>query len=259
MAQRVFSSMPPRVFRTIRLLPGIGDAMLRMVDATYPPHALLVRRIRKGPLRDMVLEVDPRALDMVIGSYEPAIQSLIEETLRPGDVAFDVGSNLGYFTLLMATKVGHDGRVVAFEPDPEMFSALERNLDRNSDAAASPVRALSVAAGAAQGKVRFARGWRATRGRIVATGGDFDVDVITIDEASKRHGLPRLLKIDVEGGELDVLRGAGSVLTQARPLVLVEVHSTELEIQCASFLESLGYTCSRRVDIGKKEPYLLAV
>lgn len=250
--------MPPRVFRTIRLLPWIGDAMLRMVDAIYPPHALLMRRIRKGPLRDMILEVDPRALDMVIGSYEPAIQSLIEETLRPGDIAFDVGSNLGYFTLMMAKKVGSGGQVVAFEPDPEMFSALKRNLGRNSDAAA-PVRALSVAAGAARGKVRFARGWRATRGRIVATGGDLDVDVMTVDEASKRYGLPRLLKIDVEGGELDVLCGAGSVLTETRPLVLVEVHSSELETRCARFLEGLGYNCSRRVDIGKKEPYLLAV
>lgn len=250
--------MPPRLFRAIRLVPVLGDAMLRMVDAVYPPHALLMRRIRRGPLRDMVLEVDPRALDMVIGSYEPAIQSLIEATLRPGDVAFDVGSNLGYFTLLMATKVNPDGRVVAFEPDPEMFAALERNLERNSDAATA-VTPLPVAAGAAQGKVRFARGWRATRGRVVASGGDLDVDVTTVDETSERYGSPRLLKIDVEGGELDVLRGARAVLSEARPLVLVEVHSIQLEAQCARFLESLDYECSRQVDIGKKEPYLLAV
>lgn len=257
-ARRLFSSMPPRLFRTLRLLPGIGDAMLRRVDAAFPPHALLMRRIRKGPLHNMVLEIDPRALDMVIGSYEPAIQTVLETTLRPGDVAFDVGSNLGYFTLLMARSVGPDGRVVAFEPDPDMFSALERNLTRNARGVSS-VTPLAVAAGATQGKVRFARGWRATRGRVVARGGDLEVDVSRIDDAAERYGVPRLMKIDVEGGELDVLRGARTVLTTAKPLVLVEVHSAQLETQCAQFLEDFGYECSRRADVGKKEPYLLAV
>ncbi|MDQ4095464.1 MAG: FkbM family methyltransferase, partial [Actinomycetota bacterium] len=252
-----FSAMPPRLFRAVRLVPGLGDGMLRIADAAFPAHTLLTKRIRKGPLRDMVLDVDPRALDMVIGRYEPAIQSVIDATLRAGDVAFDVGSNLGYFTLLMAKKVAPGGRVVAFEPDPEMFAALSTNLTRNL-ADADHVTPLAKAAGAAAGKVRFARGWRATRGRVVPTGGDLEVETVALDDAADRFGTPRLLKIDVEGAELDVLRGARGVLKEARPLVLVEVHSTDLEIECARLLERLGYTCSRQADVGKKEPYLLA-
>ena len=239
-------------------MPGVGDAMLRMVDATFPAHELLTRRIRSGPLRDMVLDVDPRALDMVIGRYEPAIQAVLETTLHPGDIAFDVGSNLGYFTLLMTTKVGPTGRVVAFEPDPEIFEALEKNLARNVTDR-ERVSALSVAAGPARGRVRFARGWRATRGKVVSSGGDLEVDVIDIDNVAKGVGAPRLLKIDVEGGELDVLHGARTVLSKAKPVVLVELHSAELERQCTELLEDLGYACSRRTDIGKKEPYVLAV
>ena len=80
-----------------------------------------------------------------------------------------------------------------------------------------------------------------------------------IDDVADRFGMPRLLKIDVEGAELDVLQGARDVLKGAKPLVLVEVHSDELEKECAQFLEGLGYDCSRQVDVGKKESYLLAV
>ena len=253
----VFSAIPPRLFRSLRLLPGLGDVMLRAIDGSFPTNALLPRRIRSGPLRDMVLEVDPRALDMVIGRYEPAIQSVLESTLRSGDVAFDIGSNLGYFTLLMARVVGPEGRVVAFEPDPEMFSALGRNLARNNEET-DRVAAIPNAVGAAKGKVRFARGWRATRGRIVPEGGDLEVEVTTIDDVAQRFGLPGLVKIDVEGAELEVLRGASTVLEEARPRLVVEIHSPELERACGQLLDEFGYSWSRHTDVGKKEPYLLA-
>jgi FkbM family methyltransferase len=254
---RFFSSMSPRLFHFIRLLPGVGDAMLWAIDATSSPHALLLKRIRAGPLSGMTLEVDPRALDMVIGRYEPAIQAVLESTLRKGGVAFDIGANLGYFTLVMAKQVGPGGRVVSFEPDPEMFSALTRNIERNIDDAKGIV-AVPGAVGAEAGTVRFARGWRSTRGKIVSSGGDLEVELMKVDDAADRFGVPRLLKIDVEGAELDVLRGAGAILKSEKPLVLVEVHSDELERSCARLLEEFGYECARRVDLGKREPYLVA-
>lgn len=256
--RKLFSSMPPRLFRFIRLLPGAGDAMLRAIDATSPPHALLLKRIRAGPLSGMTLDVDPRALDMVIGRYEPAIQAVLESTLRAGDVAFDIGANLGYFTLVMAKQVGPRGRVVSFEPDPEMFSALTRNVGRNvgdSDG----IIAVPAALGAEAGAGRFARGSRSTRGKVVSAGGDLEVDLMKVDDAADRFGVPRLLKIDVEGAELDVLRGAPTVLKSEKPLVLVELHSEELERCCTQLLEEFGYECARRVDLGKREPYLIAI
>jgi FkbM family methyltransferase len=249
--------MPPRLFRFIRLLPGVGDAMLWAIDSTSPPHALLLKRIRSGPLSGMTLDVDPRALDMVIGRYEPAIQAVLESSLRAGDVAFDIGANLGYFTLVMAKQAGPRGRVVSFEPDPEMFSALTRNVGRNV-ADSNGIVAIPAAVGAEAGAVRFARGWRSTRGRVVTDGGDLEVELMKVDDAAERFGVPRLLKIDVEGGEVDVLRGARAVLRNEKPLVLVEVHSEELENRCAQLLEEFGYECDRRVDLGKREPYLVA-
>ncbi|MDQ3955949.1 MAG: FkbM family methyltransferase [Actinomycetota bacterium] len=205
----------------------------------------------------MRLEVDPRALDMVIGRYEPAIQEMLERTLRGGDVAFDIGANLGYFTLVMATTVGAGGRVVSFEPDPQMAAALTRNIERNVGPS-DPVETVIAAMGAATGRVRFARGWRATRGKVVSEGGDLEVEMTTVDEASERYGVPRLLKIDVEGAEVDVLQGATSVLKAEKPAVIVEVHSLELEQRCARLLQSFGYDCTRTVDRGKKETYLIA-
>ena len=256
-AAAMFSSMSPRLFRAVRLVPGLGDAMLWAIDATFPPYALLTKRVRSGPLRGMVLDVDPRALDIVIGRYEPSIQAVIETTLTPGEVAFDIGANLGYFTLVMATRVGSGGRVVSFEPDPDMVSALKRNIARNLDDTHGVIP-LSAAVGGRAGRVRFARGWRATRGQVVADGGDLEVEMMTVDAAADRFGAPRILKIDVEGAESDVLQGAATVLKNERPLVLVEVHSSALERRCAELLEGFGYDCERRMDRGKKEPYLLA-
>ncbi|MDQ4142755.1 MAG: FkbM family methyltransferase [Actinomycetota bacterium] len=253
----IFASIPPRLFRFVRLAPVLGDAMLAAVDATFGPQARLRKKIRSGPLMGMVVDVDPRAMDMVIGRYEPAIQALLETTLVRGDVAFDIGANLGYFTLVMAKQVAPGGRVVSFEPDPEVLSVLTDNVNRNvedSDA----VTVVATAVGADAGTAKFASGWRSTRGRIVSDGGDFEVEVMTVDDAAARFGAPRLMKIDVEGAELDVLRGAEDVLRSARPVVLVEVHSPELEQRCTDLLESLGYQCDRRGDRGKKETYLVA-
>ncbi len=254
---RLFSSMPPRLFRFIRLLPGVGDAMLWAIDATSPPHALVLKRIRSGPLSGMTLDVDPRALDMVIGRYEPAIQAVLESTLRAGDVAFDIGANLGYFTLVMAKQVEPGGRVVSFEPDPEMFSALTRNVGRNVHGS-NGIVTVAAAVGAEAGAVRFARGWRSTRGKIVPDGGDLEVELMKVDDAADRFGAPRVMKIDVEGAEFDVLSGARAVLKGEKPLVLVEVHSEELERRCARLLEEFGYECAQRGDLGKKESYLVA-
>jgi FkbM family methyltransferase len=206
----------------------------------------------------MTLDIDPRALDMVIGRYEPATQAVLESMLRPGDVVFDIGANLGYFTLVMAKQVGPGGRVVSFEPDPEMFSALTRNIGRNVDDS-NGIVALPAAIGAEAGSVRFARGWRSTRGRVVSAGGDFEVEAMKVDDAADRMGVPRLIKIDVEGAEVDVLLGARAILKSEKPLVLVEVHSEELESRCARLLEEFGYECSRRIDLGKREPYLVAI
>ncbi len=129
--------------------------------------------------------------------------------VEPGDVVFDVGANLGAYTLLFAQWVGARGRVFAFEPAPEPFHGLTRLLDAND--LTSRVTAINAAVSAADGVATFAADGVDGASRIVsaAAAGTLTVPTVTIDTVCCRENvLPRLIKIDAEGAELDVLRGA---------------------------------------------------
>ena len=191
------------------------------------------------------------------GYWESWITLAVGRALTPGMHCVDVGANVGYFSLLLARCVAPTGCVVAFEPNPRVMSALRQNIARN-EASIARVIPVATAAGAAGGSARFAVERRSTRGKVVPEGGDFEVEVTTVDDAAERYGSPRLLKVDVEGAELDVLVGARRVLEETHPTVIVEVHSADLERRSALLLEERGYECERRTDRGKKEPYLLA-
>lgn len=257
-ALRLFRFFPSRVFHHLRKTPVIGDAMLRVIDALLPHYGFVVRRVRAGPLAGAVLEVDPRALDMIIGRYETALQTVIQESLHKGEVAFDIGAHLGYLTLVMATTVGDEGRVFSFEPDPMILSGLRRNLERNTSRFSANVVALEGAVGPKEGRAVFTRGWRATRGRVTQGKGDFDVEMFTLDGACERLGRPDLVKIDVEGTELDVLRGGLDLLKTGKPTLLIEAHSPQLEEDCTALLESLGYSCTRLTATDRRETYIFA-
>jgi FkbM family methyltransferase len=161
------------------------------------------------------------------GTYEPEVRTEIRRVLGPGDVAVDVGANVGWHTLLMAACVGPAGRVYSFEPNPTTRGRLQAAVAANelsqvtveSRALAEANRLAGFAAPAA-GHV-----WDGT-GRLTAEapGGLGSVECITLDAFVAEGGIDRLalVKIDVEGWELAVLRGAGRVLETLRPVVVFE-------------------------------------
>ena len=136
--------------------------------------------------------------------------------VREGDVVFDVGANVGAYTLLFATWVGPAGRVLAFEPASAPREGLTQLVAAN---ALSPrVKTIASAVSAAEGSMTFLADAAAGETRIVshAGPGTVTVPVTTIDAVCRREGLlPRLIKIDVEGAELDVLRGARETIARA--------------------------------------------
>jgi len=152
----------------------------------------------------------------------------LHATLRTGDVVVDVGANTGWYTLLAATAVGPSGRVVAIEPAASTRVALERNLARNR---AANVRTVASAVGAEEGSVPFFRGENDAESSTVQRRGlapDGEVPtaplphLLTPEEAAR----VALVKIDVEGGEADVLRGMvqDAAWMPARLRIVVEVH-----------------------------------
>ena len=167
------------------------------------------------------------------GAWEPQVTAIFRELLSSGDVCVDVGANLGYYALLAAKLVGPDGRVYAVEPAPDVHAALLANVELNGFA---NVTALCVAAGAGAAEAILDEGLpgqsirAAIRPRAVA--GETVVSVRSIASLLDSADLARvrLVKIDVEGYEIEVLRGLEPVLAAGvRPNVLVEVHSEVLE------------------------------
>ena len=153
------------------------------------------------------------------GIWEPWVSRFIQKRLKPGDVFVDVGANIGYISLLAANSVGDRGRVVSIEASKRTFGALRENLDRNH---ASNVRAVNGAVSDALGELTLHSGPEDNCGMASVVhnlGGTSE----TVQAAPLSHWLTendisevRLIKIDVEGAELNVLRSIVPILSRLR-------------------------------------------
>jgi FkbM family methyltransferase len=146
--------------------------------------------------------------------------------VAPGDVVLDVGANVGAYTLLFGRWVGPAGRVFAFEPAPEARRGLERHIALNGLASRVAVRAEAMTD--RRGVARFTASGPAGDNRLVpASRAGLDVQTISIDDfCADTNARPALIKIDVEGAELDVLTGARRTIAARRGAIriYVELH-----------------------------------
>lgn len=147
---------------------------------------------------------------------------------KPGDVVVDVGANYGYTACLFAYEVEDQGHVLAMEPGPRMFDLLRRNVERNVP---GRVTVVNAAVGSEPGRAQLHRSGSnlATHSlspTLVPNVRDVvDVEVRTLDELCATYlpeREPDLLKVDVEGWELEVLRGGRAMLERARPTIWLE-------------------------------------
>lgn len=169
----------------------------------------------------------------------------------PGDVVVDVGANAGVFAIAAASQVGPFGRVVAIEPNPDCAGRLRRNLLDNG--LSDRVDVIEIAAGEAAGSARLVLvGRNSTTAHLEATDGDQPVvTVLTLDEIARSLRLRtiNLLKIDVEGSELPVLRGAAGVLATSRR-VIVEINKAEELASAKRLLSSAGLSAQSELHAG---------
>lgn len=182
------------------------------------------------------------------GIVEKAVSDAAERVLSSGGIVLDLGANLGFTGLHFADLVGPEGKVFAFEPDPELASRLERVREVNS-LPQFIVRREAVSSEC--GQARFIIGEESYLGRLagrsesVAPSRLFLVKVISIDWFVVNENISRVdfVKIDVQGSELDVLLGMQKTLSKYKPTLVIEFDS-ELEGRGVSFLNSHGYQCT---------------
>jgi FkbM family methyltransferase len=225
--------------RAYRLATRLPDRARRAL-----PEAVMA----SGPLRlpgglGVGLLLDPPPLThvqlyaLVRGVLETPVQEALRRHVRPGDVVYDVGANLGFFSLL-ACHLG--ARVEAFEPLPRAAAAIRRSARHNGF---DGLRVHEAAVGAAAGTATFLRvregSWShlADRGRHALTEEEVPVRVLALDDVDLPA--PAFVKVDVEGSEVAVLDGAAGLLREARPVLVIETHETNAEV--ADRLEPLGY------------------
>jgi FkbM family methyltransferase len=152
------------------------------------------------------------------GCWEPNESYLLQRLLRPGDSFVDVGANVGYFSLLAARLVGHEGRVFAFEACPPIFDRLKANVQINKcDNVAIHNTACCDTAGVVTIRaVSTANPGASTLRALETTVGSWNVDAIALDDVLPPHMHYRVVKIDVEGAEHRVLQGMKRILDERR-------------------------------------------
>jgi FkbM family methyltransferase len=176
---------------------------------------------------------------------ESPLRAFVRQLARPGDVVFDVGANAGSYARLFATAVGPTGRVHAFEPDPLAGSLLRRTCRglRNVEISATAV-GDAVGTATLHTSRRNRADNRLHRSHETADAGEeIGVPLITLDAYCAQNGVDRLdlLKVDVQGWEVAVLRGARATLARLRPAhLLLEISPAHLRHAGASSEELLS-------------------
>jgi len=170
------------------------------------------------------------------------------EWIKPGDVVWDVGANMGLFSFAAAGLSGPSGRVYAFEPDTEMVRLLRRSARLNPHSAPVEVIPCAVFDHFSLARFNIARHNRAASFLegfgTGLTGGVREAQTVftaQLDWFAEQIPPPNLLKVDVEGAELGVFRGAAQMLRAKRPVVIFEAQRQNWE-EISRVLWSLGYT-----------------
>ncbi|MDX6689019.1 MAG: hypothetical protein QOG15_476 [Solirubrobacteraceae bacterium] len=182
--------------------------------------------------------------DIIRGTLEPPVAEAMLRTVRPGHVVYDVGANLGYWTLVASRLVGPEGRVVAFEPVPWCAEGVAANIALN-DLHHAEVRPQAVSD--ASGRVRLLVVGEAGHSRLASVGShvntrdEIDVDAVAIDDlvAAGTIPPPDVLKIDTEGAELLVIEGMRDTIARHAPRIICEVHDNTVAF--AKLMDDVGY------------------
>ena len=192
---------------------------------------------------------------IVRGTLELSVQEALRRTLRRGGVFYDIGANVGFFTLVGSRIVGESGRVIAFEPVPSCARSVARNIELNG---LEQAEIREVAVGASDGHATLLvvgeASWshmESARERHRDVRAEVDVTVVSIDSlvAAGTIPPPDVLKIDTEGAEIDIVEGMRETLTRHGPAIICELHDTNERF--AALMDELDY---RATNLDGPEP-----
>ena len=239
--------VPSGVRNQIRHVPGLAWAQRALIHL-FAPKGAFVHRIDGGPAQGLKFLIClPNDKAMWKGTYELEFCKRLRKAVQPGDICYDVGAFRGYMAGVMALAGAE--KVIAFEPMPENQERIRKVFGMNPNL---PLRLIPKAVSDEEGEqsLEIHRDQSMNRlGSVSGAGGgeQIQVETTTVDAVAKKTGkLPTLIKIDVEGAEEAVLKGAAKVLKKSVRAVFIEIHHAEAEKRCRGILEKAGFTCTWR-------------
>ena len=184
----------------------------------------------------------------IYDSWEPEVTQAIDRTVVPGMTVADIGAQSGFYTLLLAKRVGTQGQVIAFEPLPANYRLLEENLRLNK---IENVLVRRAAVTDYSGALNFQ--FPSDEPSLIAgpvlpedSTGTFDVACVSLDDFVARQQISLdLIKMDVEGAEGSVLAGATKSLEKFHPILIIELHHAGAQPRLHPVpvrLQAMGYS-----------------
>jgi FkbM family methyltransferase len=207
--------------------PHPGRGILGKLAWRIYPHEF-VAEISDGVKMKVRLDSDDD-IGAWAGEFDPEEETAVFlPLLREGMTVLDIGANVGFFSLLIAQRVGKTGRVYAFEPVPSIFARLKENIALNGFENIVPVQiAISSSSGRANMAVYHGSSslFRRVSGEVV------EVPIERLDDFVEGEGIERVdaIKLDVEGAELHVIRGADKTIRRFKPIMMVEINPDTLK------------------------------
>ncbi len=212
--------------------------LLRRLLGLIPDDTILF--VLQGPLRGKKWIKGSGVNGYWLGSYEMEHQKILSGLLKEGDVFYDVGAHVGFFSLLASHFVGPSGIVYAFEPFPRNISFLKKHIALNN---ISNIEIIEAAIADYDGEAFFEESESSSMGKVSASG-QTRVTAACLDHlvSSGRIPPPSVIKIDVEGLQDIVLKGSRGILEKYHPAILIEAaYENDNEGNFYSVLTSLGY------------------
>jgi len=163
----------------------------------------------------------------------PETEFINEHLIKSGSIVADCGAHHGLVTILSAKEIGSEGRVFSFEPSPRNAAAIRNNIEINN---LNNVSVENIAVGASNSTIGYID---SSNGYVTSDISDplaINVEMISLDNFFEGKRVPTFIKIDVEGYELDVLKGAQSILQQ-RPSLAIEFHTSTYKDPVGAFHE----------------------
>lgn len=240
----------------------------RVVNAVLGRRTKLPVRVQGHTFYCSPDEQDFRA-KVLTRERDPELLGVIREIVQKGDVCLDLGAHAGYFTLVMAEQVGASGRVVAFEANPATVPFLEANVGENNYS--DRVIIVPNAVGTGGRTVNLYRRWcgvggvsRYKRENKHAEKETVEVEEVSVDQTMNElpdlAGRVTLIKIDIEGAEIDAIGGMGELFRKNRSAKLITEFHPELLMaanrQASEFVDSLRWAGFKRfydLNNGRKE------